>query len=392
MIEFECMQCGTSLRVENRHAGRTAWCRRCKRPVLVPANAAPVAEPAEELPTPVPPVAPAPKPYFGASQPPPAYEAEESLPPVMPRRGPIQAMETDPRSLTLMAEIERRGKVIAQLTAEVEALRQAAESRAREGDLLEAELAAARKMALSGVQDTGRERAMFEELNAIINTQREMLVEKDEKLYALDAALRRAARYSEDANGSSTLPELVSEPPGLDPMPEGEPGAETADARANVNLDEARRLAQHRASEVRTLRNALDDMAAKFDRVTVELRNAVLKLTETKQENERLTAELAAARDHLRERDLEIERSRLEITEGAASEEAAVAPAPAAAPVEVLSEPVWTATLASRPEPAAPYNPPAAKAAPEPSELPVSDVQHDQRVLVDALLRFLGRR
>ncbi|MCC6696397.1 MAG: hypothetical protein IT365_12270 [Candidatus Hydrogenedentes bacterium] len=36
MIEFECPHCGNVLRVEPAHAGRHAWCRRCKRVAIVP--------------------------------------------------------------------------------------------------------------------------------------------------------------------------------------------------------------------------------------------------------------------------------------------------------------------------------------------------------------------
>lgn len=311
------------------------------------------------------------------------------------KRGPIQAMDTDPRNAALLAEIERRGRVIAQLTAEVEALRQAAESRAREGDLLEAELAAARKMALSGVQDTGRERAMIEELNAIISTQRELLVEKDEKIYKLDAALRRATRYSAETDGNTELPDV---PRTLEDQTEAggyEEGAEGGDARANVELDEARRLAQHRSLEIRSLRNALDDMAAKFDRVTVELRNAVLKLTETQQDNERLVSELASARDRLREKEFEGERFSTEPAQAPAeSMEPALLEESLSSPVqvEVRPEPVWATAPVPRPEPVRAYSPPVTTPASDMPAQPATDIQHDQRVLVDALLRFLGRR
>ena len=387
MIEFECMQCGSSLRVENRHAGRTAWCRRCKRPVLVPSNATPVVDPVEEFPTP--PSPPKIKPYFEPSLPPPEEYKETSV-----KRGPIQATDTDPRAAALLTEIDRRGRVIAQLTSEVETLRQAAESRAREGDLLEAELAAARKVAVSDGQGAGRERAMVEELNAIVNTQRELLVEKDEKLIQLNATLRRVTRFSGESNGDVELPDLPSV------MPESEqtsdmPASTDGDARMGVELDEARRLAQHRASEVRTLRNALDDMAAKFDRITVELRNAVLKLTETQQDNNRLVSELAAARDQLRNREFELEHRRPEqaadadATEGVDEFEE---PAPAPMNVEAVPEPLWTATPAPRAELVQALPPREATVASEASAPPTTDIQHDQRVLVDALLRFLGRR
>ncbi len=312
----------------------------------------------------------------------------------MVKRGPIQATDTDPRAAALLMEIERRGRVIAQLTSEVETLRQAAESRAREGDLLEAELAAARKVAISDGQGAGRERSMIEELTAIVNTQRELLVEKDEKLIQLNATLRRVTRFSGESNGDVELPSLptvVQEPEQTSDMPASADG----DARMGVELDEARRLAQHRASEVRTLRNALDDMAAKFDRITVELRNAVLKLTETQQDNSRLVSELAAARDQLRDKELDLERGRsVQAAVPDTPEEVGKFEEPVRAPmkVEVLPEPVWTATPAPHVEMAQPMPPREVTITTDSSAPPATDIRHDQRVLVDALLRFLGRR
>lgn len=38
MIEFECPHCGNRLKVESAHAGRHAWCRRCKRVAMVPVD------------------------------------------------------------------------------------------------------------------------------------------------------------------------------------------------------------------------------------------------------------------------------------------------------------------------------------------------------------------
>jgi chromosome segregation ATPase len=44
-IDFTCPHCGNELRVEADHAGRSAWCRKCKRVAFVPRKAhAPVAE------------------------------------------------------------------------------------------------------------------------------------------------------------------------------------------------------------------------------------------------------------------------------------------------------------------------------------------------------------
>lgn len=47
MIEFECPHCGYRLTVESAHAGRHAWCRRCKRIAIVPAYLMAVAPPGE---------------------------------------------------------------------------------------------------------------------------------------------------------------------------------------------------------------------------------------------------------------------------------------------------------------------------------------------------------
>jgi hypothetical protein len=216
--------------------------------------------------------------------------------------------------------------------------------------------------------------ATAEQLDAVllaaqIRAQHTLLAEKEERIQQLTVALGEARHRR----------------PGAPGLARGAVSPELLDAhRLAVELDETRFIAERRAEEIEALRATLIDRADKAERVAADLQAAVTRTNELRRENERLTNELAVARDELRDY-----KERLEAESDAAR---------AAAHTAVEEERYRAGAMLRRPAEAA--EPPALKASklaktPEAGvdfEDGKTETKGDQRVIVDSLLRFLGRR
>ncbi len=338
-VEFECPYCGEPTSVAAEHTGQTVWCPKCKGAIQVSIAAAPDAELADSVPG-------APTPVDEE-----ATRSESILQP-------------DAWS-NLVSELEKQSQRIDQLTDELEEARRTAEHYKGVADGLKLQVTSLRVST-----GTSGEQPEVAILAAQIQAQHMLIAEKEERIEQLTAALTEALHGQPAAGFRSTGPMQ-----------------ESVDAyRLSVALDEARYLGEQRGQEVEALRDALVDKAEKLERATADFQAAATRISELREENRRLSNELAAVREGLEKAQAEAEAQAQAQARTAALLAAAKERAPEPSP-----RPVWHTDFVET----------RVSDAPEPAKIREEfpgvenmnlEPKGEQREIVDSLLRFLKQR
>ncbi len=310
MIEFECPNCGSTLRVEQDHAGRHAWCRRCKRVAIVPSGTA--------IPT-----MPAWIQGYAPAGPPLNYRATMSSQERAPHAGETQvegllataeADERDPETTSLLrrdvqafqVELAERSARVDQLTAELAAVRQAKNDDDAEVARLKTDLRTTReKLDESAEAVAERDRAMAQQLSEL-KTYKALIQEKDDRLNALMEELAAVEiGVADTASLTSALQEAQASAEKYERLyleaqaAEGVRESEVADGqRALRGKDEQIRRLSEDLSE-------LQEQLAETERRTAE---SLAKLDISGEQAEalaRVQAELESSRARLRQKEEE---------------------------------------------------------------------------------------
>ncbi len=292
MIEFECPHCGYRLTVEVAHAGRHAWCRRCKRIAIVPAHlmaAAPAgARPDAEAP-PAPQILGEPEVHRSPALPPaPVVRSKvESLPREDAAQLNVQLVEKSATIERLTRELARAQSGLTQRDQELGQYREYAD-RARQR-IAELERGVSEGAAVSADRDA--------EMDAL----RQALRESDQRISALQTELQNAREVA------ATAERLAAEVKAIHGDAASKEKAlqefERAVDSRNAAIEESRRRIEDLADQLRALRTEAEKARAELDGKTGELDQALGLIESLRQRESELQREVESLSDAARERD-----------------------------------------------------------------------------------------
>ncbi|MCL4691938.1 MAG: hypothetical protein KJ060_05430 [Candidatus Hydrogenedentes bacterium] len=291
MIEFECPHCGYRLTVEAAHAGRHAWCRRCKRIAIVPAHlmaAVPAgARPIAEMP---------PASHFVSE---PEAHRSPALPPApavpskvdfLPREDAaqlnVQLVEKSATIERLTRELARAQSGLAQRDQELGQYREYAD-RAQQR-IAELERGVSEGAAVSANRDA--------EMDAL----RQALRESERRVAALQSELQNAREVAATAERLAAEVKVIhgdaaSKEKALQEF-------ERAVDSRNAAIEESRRRIEDQADQLRALRTEADRARAELNGKTSELDQALGLIESLRQRESELQREVESLSDAARER------------------------------------------------------------------------------------------